>query len=576
MFIENIIIVGGGTSGWMTAYWMKKLLPDLKIKVIASPEIDILGAGEGGLPVFLGWFKQCEVDLKEFFQKTGATVKLGIDYRDWYAKGENFLHPFTGDLITVGGVEHPSKEEDPGEEEEDPDMDVEHEFEENPELEVENANKQIRRAYVNGIYASPELNYLEWTSPFMEDGIPNHSLEELMEILSDNQMSGVSVHFDAVKVGEFFKEKCLDLGVEYFSETVLDIETDGEGSVTEVITKDRKFECDLIFDCSGQRRLISSKFEDDNDWWPFGFLTVNSALPFVLENPEGADLDMWTTAQAMEYGWMWKIPLQHRQGCGYVFDDSFIDFDIAQKEVEKFLRRKINPLKKISFQAGYLEKPWAKNCISIGMSQSFVEPLEATALGSVCVQHFMIRDLIHGLVSKFEEKPIASFDGWEEINWDEGDYKIAQLEYNALCGNIIREIADFVHGHYYTPRKDTEFWDSRKVLFNMGDEDFTGKGEAMSHKMKMWKNHPVYYEPETQAQKIYNEFNLLCVFDGLHIYDREERKLLLENHPFMQKWMTPQNLEDFKEYFSNMKASLNEGRLTQLEYLKKYELLAKT
>jgi len=98
----------------------------------------------------------------------------------------------------------------------------------------------------------------------------------------------------------------------------------------------------------------------------------------------------------------------------------------------------------------------------------------------------------------------------------------------------------------------------------------------MSHKMKMWKTHPVYYEPETQAQKIYNEFNLLCVFDGLHIYDREERKLLLENHPYMQKWMTPQNLEDFKEYFSNMKASLNEGRLTQLEYLKKYELLAKT
>ena len=69
---------------------------------------------------------------------------------------------------------------------------------------------------------------------------------------------------------------------------------------------------------------------------------------------------MWTTAQAMEYGWMWKIPLQHRQGCGYVFDDSFIDFDIAQKEVEKFLRRKINPLKKISFQKGYLEKPWKK------------------------------------------------------------------------------------------------------------------------------------------------------------------------------------------------------------------------
>ena len=71
MFIENIIIVGGGTSGWMTAYWMKKLLPDLKIKVIASPEIDILGAGEGGLPVFLGWFKQCEIDLKEFFKKLG-------------------------------------------------------------------------------------------------------------------------------------------------------------------------------------------------------------------------------------------------------------------------------------------------------------------------------------------------------------------------------------------------------------------------------------------------------------------------------------------------------------------------
>ena len=119
MYIEKIVVVGGGTSGWMTAYWMRRLFPDIKITAIVSEEIDILGAGEGGLPIFFGWFKQTGIYLKEFFQYTGATVKLGIDYRDWYAKGSNFLHPFTGDLLRVGDVSWPTLEESPKPEEQD-------------------------------------------------------------------------------------------------------------------------------------------------------------------------------------------------------------------------------------------------------------------------------------------------------------------------------------------------------------------------------------------------------------------------------------------------------------------------
>ena len=622
MYIEKIIVVGGGTSGWMTAYWMRRLFPDIKITAIVSEEIDILGAGEGGLPIFFGWFKQTGIDLKEFFQYTGATVKLGIDYRDWYAKGSNFLHPFTGDLLRVGDVSWPTLEESPKPEEQDEaakliwnkltpqeqeekikeldgehteyvDLsdenkelikdgvldenteDIMHEYEEDPDLEIRDVNKHSRRAYVNRVYNEPELNFLEWASPFMHDGIPDESLEDLMKALSDNQMSGVSLHFDAIKVGEFFKEKCVQEGVLHIPGTVIDIEKTAEGMITGIITDDQeKHECDFVFDCSGERRVISSKFEEDKDWWPFPHLTLNSALPFNLENEK--DIGMWTAAQAMDCGWMWQIPLQNRIGCGYVFDDRFIDYDYAQQEVEKFLGKKINPIKPVSFKSGYLEKPWAYNCISMGMSQSFVEPLEATALGSLCVQHFILRDIIYALVEKFEEKRIEDFTNWPEINWDEGDYSIAQLEYNALCGNIIREIADFVHCHYYTPRKDTDFWESRQELFNMNQEEFTGEGESMSHKLKVWKDTPVYYQPETEAQQIYNEFNLICVFDGLNIYDRKERQKLMANYPYLINWMSDQNFEDWKEIFQEEKLQFNNGRLKQFDYLKKYEYLTKT
>ena len=110
----------------------------------------------------------------------------------------------------------------------------------------------------------------------------------------------------------------------------------------------------------------------------------------------------------------------------------------------------------------------------------------------------------------------------------------------------------------------------------MNQEEFTGEGESMSHKLKVWKDTPVYYQPETEAQQIYNEFNLICVFDGLNIYDRKERQKLMANYPYLINWMSDQNFEDWKEIFQEEKLQFNNGRLKQFDYLKKYEYLTKT
>ena len=195
------------------------------------------------------------------------------------------------------------------------------------------------------------------------------------------------------------------------------------------------YKCDFIFDCSGFKRLIVGKLFK-TPWVNYQkHLPMKKAVPFFLEQEN--EIYPCTHAIAMKYGWMWKIPLQHRFGAGYIYDSDYINEDQALEEAQIFLKRKLQSPRVISFDAGRFKNVWVKNCIAVGLSAGFTEPLEATSL------FITVQQLI--LLSHFKEVL---------FNASEGKRK----NYNEIMGNSNDDILDFLYFHYLTKRNDSKFW----------------------------------------------------------------------------------------------------------------------
>jgi len=581
MNLKNIIIVGGGTAGWLTAMWLKTNFKKLNITVIESDEIDILGVGEGGVPVIMSFLKQCNIDVQELFRKTNATVKLGLKLTNWNGDGKSYYHPFSGNFLKISNIEWPEKTEEDNEfnvyDEETGEL-IQHEYDVNKDIEIKDFYRKLKKSYWNRVYNDASVDFLECTSVFPIDStIPDYSIEDIHILAGGEEYNtGLSFHFDSILLGNFLKEKCLELGVNHVRDTVFDIIKNEEQLVEKVQTKNlNEYECDLIFDCSGQSKIVISSF-DDYDMWPFPFLTLNSALAFNL--PVDEKIDCWTEATAMNFGWMWKIPLQNRIGCGYVFDDRYIDFNEAKKEIESFIGEPITVQRELTFDAGYVDKPWNRNCIAIGMSQSFVEPLEATSLGSCILQLFKFTESINEVNMALDDSEKQDLSNSEEIYLDEEFFNLKQLDYNDTVNNLIREIADFLLLHYYSKRSDTDFWDLRKDLFEFKDtieqkeNDIGGIEETITFKMMIWNKYPIYYQP-SNPYIFFDEFNFICIFNGLEVYEKSGREENLEDKSVIE-FTSKQNYEDIKIFYEEKRKEFFRNSLTQLDYLRKYELLA--
>lgn len=582
MLLKNIIVVGGGTAGWLTAFWLKNNFKKLNITVIESEEIDILGVGEGGIPIIMSLLKQCNIDLKELFKETNATVKVGLKLTNWITNQE-YYHPFSGNFLKIDEIIWPDKTEEDEQEElydETSGELIEHEYDKDKQKEIKDFYKMLKKSYWNRVFNDPSVDFLEYTSTFpLDNTIPNYSIEDIHKIAGGEEYNtGLSLHFDSILLGKYLKKKSLELGVNHVIDTIFDIGKNEEELVEKVITKNQKeYECDFIFDCSGQSRAIISTF-NDFDVWPFPFLTLNSALSFNLEPNE--DIGCWTEAIALDYGWLWKIPLQNRIGCGYIFDDRYLDFEYAKEEIENFLGHKIKVEKELTFEPGYVDKPWNRNCIAIGMSQSFVEPLEATSLGSCVMQLYKFTSIIQDInrIENEEGEEPQDLENSEEIYIDEEFFSLKQLEYNEDVNNLTREIADFLLLHYYVNKGDSDFWETRKELFQFKDSieekqnDTGGIEETMTFKMMIWNKYPIYYQPNNQSI-FFDEFNFMCILKGLHVYDNSKRIPELEDTKIID-FCSDQNYEDIKEFYKSKKQEFFKDSLKQLDYLRKYELLA--
>ena len=404
----KVVIVGGGTAGWMTAAALAKLLPTrCSVHLVESEAIGIVGVGEATLPHIRGFNEKLGINEADFMAATRATFKLGIEFRDWAQVGDSYIHPFG----TFGSGQ--------GE------LDFHHYWTRalqagQPVPPIGDFSMAVTMAYMNRFaLPAPDASAVESTFNY-------------------------AYQFDATLFAPYLRRIAEELGAKRTEGRIVDVELDGESSDVRAVRLESgaRIEGDLFVDCSGFVSLIMGKtfgepFEDWSHWLPCDRAV---AMPCRTRTA----LSPYTSAIAMPAGWRWRIPLQHRTGNGYVYSSAFTsDEDARSGLVSAVEGEPIAEPRVLKFQAGRRTRSWVRNCIAVGLSSGFLEPLESTSI-------YLIQAAITGLVELFPEREISPVD---------------RDEFNRLIDSEYDWIRDFLILHYHaTERSDTPFWDYVRTM----------------------------------------------------------------------------------------------------------------
>lgn len=410
--MKNIVIVGGGSAGWLTALYTQRIFPEKNITVIESSEIGILGAGEGTTPHLINLLDFLGVEITDIILNCDATIKNGIKFTNWNGDGKYYYHSFGADS----------------------DLDF-------------NAVKIHERAIA---FPSAILSaiHLEGTTAGIDFSQKVSEVNKVPFYINppDYRFHGhYSIHFNASKLANRLKEIAVSRNISVIDSKIEDFILDENKNIKQiVIENNQKIESDFIFDCSGFHRLIIGKLFNSQWKSHSEHLPVDTGLPFFIEMDK--EIPPYTEAIAMKYGWVWKIPLQSRYGCGYVYDSSLITEEEAIIELENYLGFEPEYPRKnkgsFKFKAGYYEEPWINNCIAVGLSAGFIEPLEAT---SIWISMMALQRVL--------SSPEILYHNNERI----------RNEFNKFFKKINDEVVDFIYFHYMTDRKDTEFWNKFSI-----------------------------------------------------------------------------------------------------------------
>jgi tryptophan halogenase len=400
----KIVIVGGGTAGWMAACYAARFnhsgdnIND--ITVIESSKIPIIGAGEGSTGTFTQivnhHFRKWGINEPEFLNKTKSTLKLGIRFKDWNGVGTEFLSPV-----------QPS------------------------ETNLHSIDTHLLASHILGDYANASPSgYLmnkDLSSYVSKDG---------------KTIFGHSYHFDAHAVGKYWKEYALKNDVKVVDTEVISLNKNPQsGELDSIKTTNGIIEGDLWIDCSGFARVLINPM--GGGWKSYSeYLPTNNAMPFIEQFEPNETPKLETLSQALPNGWMWKIPTQDRYGCGYVYSDMFTTQEKALAELRKSLGRDVEPIRNIKFEAGRLENIWVKNVVAVGLAAGFVEPLEATSIHATIVQ----LDYLSTIALNFATTK-------ENINFETN-----VNQHNTFLGKLFDDIKDLIQLHYMSDREDTDFW----------------------------------------------------------------------------------------------------------------------
>jgi hypothetical protein len=400
--IRKVVIVGGGTAGWMTAAPLAlRLGKACEIVLIESREIGIDGAGEATLPTIRYFNEALGLDGADFVKKTQATFKLGIEFKDWGHVGNRFFHGFGGFGPAIDN----------------------------------------RPSYMYWLRLSRQIqdipSYEEWSVATVM--ARNHRF-----MPPDGDQSSVAnafsyaYHVDAGLYAGYLRDHAMQHGVTRIAGFISGVKQHPEtGFITALILRDgRRVDGDLFIDCSGLRGLLIERvYKAGYDDWS-AMLPCNSAL--VVPCARAAQLTPYTTSTARSAGWTWRIALQHRTGNGHVYCDGFTTDEEADRVLLDGLDGAVlGEPRKQRFTTGRRRKSWIKNCVAIGLSSGFLEPLESTSIN-------LIESAVGWLLQYFPDRDFRS-----ELT----------DEFNRLVAQRYEAVRDFIVLHYkVTNRSDSQFW----------------------------------------------------------------------------------------------------------------------
>ena len=427
---KHVVVVGAGTAGWLAALRLQKVYPDNKITVIKNDRIGILGAGEGSTPHLVGALSGIGISIFDLIKNTNSTIKTGIKFVNWRGEQDSYFHGFsiTEKKQIRSFLPQICKESD-----------------------------SVDDFYLP--YLVAKSNKSPWANIPVDTAV-SKDYTDSNDFFKDKENGvGFSVHFNAVELATYLEKIAVERDIAVVSDLVEDIDKDEHGYITALQLKDNgELPCDFVIDCTGFHRFVIGKLYK-SEWVSLkDHLPMDSAQPFFL--PPSNPIHPWTEAIAQDCGWIWKIPLQNRFGCGYVYDSNYITNDEVKTKILEIYPDAELGKKTFSFEAGYYKECVVKNCYAVGLSSGFVEPLEATSIFSfiLSMDHFIDYNYLGRVFNR------------ELTQESEGFINATADRINILAAGINLNICNFVQFHYMTDRKDTPFWKefrSRNKIFNV-------------------------------------------------------------------------------------------------------------
>jgi len=405
--IKEILIVGGGTAGWMTAALLNRFLPPDKCRItlVESADIGTIGVGEATVPPLVAYLKALGVNEDEFMRHTHASYKLGVKFINWHRGNEELWHPFG----QIGGtIDH---------------VQVFHHW---VKARLEGSDSSSYDSYslqalLGNMHKAPRS--LGGTSTVMERG-------------------AYAYHLDAKEFAGFLAKLGTRRGVQHVIDSVRAVVLDERGFIHHIETGQHgKLAADLYIDCTGFAGLLIEKTLGDPyiNW--SDYLLCDRALALPL--PSDGDMAPYTRATALSAGWVWRIPLSHRVGSGYVYSSRFISDEEAARELVAHAKQdpdKAEP-RLLRMRIGRRTEFWIRNCVSVGLSSGFLEPIESTGI-------YLIQKSAEALLDLF---PDAGFS------------EALIKRYNRRMAQCYEEVRDFIILHYVlNEREDTEFWKANR------------------------------------------------------------------------------------------------------------------